>query len=62
MIKLVFNTKIHIQTTGAHEQIRTADLALTKGVLCQLSYVGMASSWLHISFFHVPLRLAVALL
>src|SRR6266550_598309 len=25
---------------GAHNRIRTDDLALTKGVLCQLSYVG----------------------
>ena len=27
-------------TTGAHERDRTADLVLTKDVLCQLSYVG----------------------
>ena len=25
---------------GAHNRIRTDDLTLTKGVLCQLSYVG----------------------
>src|SRR4051794_34960653 len=29
---------------GAHKRTRTADLALTKGVLCQLSYVGGATS------------------
>ena len=27
--------------SGAHEQSRTADLILTKNVLCQLSYVGL---------------------
>jgi hypothetical protein len=29
---------------GAHEQIRTADLTLTKGVLYQLSYMSMKTS------------------
>ncbi len=29
-------------SSGAHNRIRTDDLALTKGVLCQLSYVGSA--------------------
>ena len=33
--------------SGAHNRIRTDDLALTKGVLCQLSYVGGCYlSWL----------------
>ena len=30
-------------SSGAHNRIRTDDLALTKGVLCQLSYVGEAT-------------------
>src|SRR6476661_1961074 len=32
---------------GAHNRIRTDDLTLTKGVLCQLSYVGDSSGRLH---------------
>src|SRR3990167_6798298 len=33
-----------IAFAGAHNRIRTDDLALTKGVLCQLSYVGVFPS------------------
>ncbi len=34
----------HIQDcSGAHDRSRTADLVLTKNVLCQLSYVGLLS-------------------
>ncbi len=40
------NKPVHRRYTGldygAHEQIRTADLTLTKGVLYQLSYMGLA--------------------
>ena len=32
-----------IPLAGAHNRTRTDDLALTKGVLCQLSYVGATS-------------------
>jgi len=45
---------VHVKTSyfakksGAHDQDRTGDLALTKGVLCRLSYVGgIAGSILH---------------
>jgi hypothetical protein len=31
---------MHCFFTGAHERDRTADLILTKDVLCQLSYMG----------------------
>ena len=31
--------------SGAQNQIRTGDLALTKGVLYQLSYLGIKGKW-----------------
>src|SRR3990172_990340 len=33
--------KAAVPPAGAHERDRTADLVLTKDVLCQLSYVGL---------------------
>src|SRR5438270_1048899 len=61
LTKPILDLYIRVQAfSGAHDQIRTDGLALTKGVLCQLSYVGRSSSP-HMCFFHLPLRWAVAL-